>query len=96
MHDDSYHLGGVNFSNGIQDDLNLISSSLVHGRPVPLGDVAITLLAALSSAYLGIQVIRSLGAKTDVSWALGAVAGSLALDVAGKYWAKRGGINGQA
>tara|TARA_Y100001963_G_C6429795_1_gene286492 strand:+ start:212 stop:493 length:282 start_codon:yes stop_codon:yes gene_type:complete len=91
MSEEGYHLGGVNFSNGIQDDLNLISGSLVHGKPVPLGDVAITLLAALSSAYLGIQVLRALGAKSDLSWALGAVGGSLALDIAGKYWSVRRG-----
>lgn len=91
MDGNSYQLGGVNFSNGIQDDLALISESIVHRKPVPVADVAITLIAALSSAYLGIQVLRALGAKSDLSWALGAVGGSLALDVAGKYWRTRRG-----
>lgn len=89
MDGQTYRLGGVNFSDGIQDDLALISESIVHRKPIPLVDVSITLIAALSSAYLGIQVLRALGAKSDLSWALGAVGGSLALDVAGRYWRSR-------
>jgi len=94
MHDGSLHVGAVDFSDGIQDDLAKISNSLVSGGALPVAYVAVTLIAALSSAYLGIQVVRALGAKSDISWAVGAVAGSLALDVGGKYF-QRGRTNGR-
>jgi hypothetical protein len=89
-----YTVGNVDISDGLHDELRLISASLVDGEPVGLFAVGVTIFAALSSAYLGIQVLRLLGAKSDLGYALGAVVGSVALDVGGRLYTRRVTNNG--
>ena len=80
---------GVDISNGIHDDVSRVASSILTGEPLPIAYVGVTLFAALSSAYLGVQIMRALGARSDLAFSGGAVAGSLALDMAAKYYHRK-------
>ncbi len=69
---------------GINDDLSRLSDSIVSNRSMGLRDVALTMVASISAAYLGVHAFRFFGFRTDLGSAAGAVLGGLVLDVVGK------------
>ena len=69
---------------GIGDDVARVSDSIAYGTHMRASDIALTLAAAVSAAYIGIHAFRFFGFRTDLGGAVGAVAGGIALDAISK------------
>jgi len=69
---------------GIQDDISKLTDSFVYGTPMRASDMIITSIAAVSAAFIGVHIFRAIGFRTDLGGAVGAVAGNIFLDYAGK------------
>lgn len=75
--------------NGLTDDISSLSDAIVTDSPISIKTVALTMVAAVSAAFIGVHAIRFIGFKSDFGLAAGAVLGGIAIDVIGKTVAKK-------